>query len=88
MKTKMSITIDDELKQLFKAFAKSVWTNSSNLIQMMMSNALTTWEVRFKSNGYSFVVEDFSDNELGDLIKEWWKDYNKLTNLLKSRKWK
>ena len=38
MKTKMSITVDNDLKTLFNEFAKSIWTNSSNLIQMMMSN--------------------------------------------------
>ena len=60
MKTQMTITMDSELKEQFKQFAKKAGTNVSNLISMMASNLVQTQKIEF----------DFSDNSLDKIRTE------------------
>lgn len=45
MKTTMNISVDSSLKKAFKDVATAMWTNPSNLMQMLMTNAVNTGKV-------------------------------------------
>lgn len=45
MKTTMNISVDASLKKAFKEVATAMWTNPSNLMQMLMTNAVNTGKV-------------------------------------------
>lgn len=47
MKTTMTISLEKELKQKFTRFSRSLWTNPTNLLSMMMKSTLNSWEVKF-----------------------------------------
>lgn len=68
MKTTMTISLEKDLKQNFTNFSKSLGTNPTNLLSMMMKNTLNSWEVKFKSNPFLDIeIESFSDTEIKNL---------------------
>lgn len=47
MKTKMTITVDLEVKQQFQQLAARMWSNVSSLTNMYFVSAVNTWNVRY-----------------------------------------
>lgn len=77
MKTTMTISVDEDLKKEFFAFSKQIWTNPTNLVNMLMKNTITTREVNFRANNsLDLEIESFSEEE----IKSFWEDFIKKTN--------
>lgn len=67
MKTVLNINIDSELKKEFQLFAKELGTNPTNLLNMMIKEALRNWSVSFWRDAW--IVED----------KEWVSTLSKIT---------
>lgn len=68
MKTTMNISVEKGLKESFSVFAKSIWTNPTNLINMLMQDAVNHKRVNFSWNPYLDIdIESFSKEELEDL---------------------
>ena len=64
MKTTMTISLEKDLKEDFSTFARDIWTNPTNLLNMMMKNTLSTREVRFWKPILDIEVEPFSEEEV------------------------
>lgn len=85
MKTTMTISVDKELKDAFSNFSKQIWTNPTNLINMLMVNTISTRQVNFWSkNDDKFEIEAFSEEEMNSLMnnKSIQKNYDKLKKIL------
>jgi hypothetical protein len=68
MKTTMTISLEKDLKKNFTNFSRSLWTNPTNLLSMMMKNTLNSWEVKFSANPFLDIeVESFWDEEIKSL---------------------
>ena len=82
MKTQMTITVDQAVKQAFMNLSKKLWSNASNLISMFMANTVTTWEVTFKADALNMSIDQFSDIEIWELNNEWKEGYDKISKLV------
>jgi len=67
MKDTMTISLEKELKESFARFAKSLGTNPTNLLNMMMVHSLNTKSITFEAPQNFFELEQFSNSELKDL---------------------
>lgn len=81
MKTQMTITMDDYLRDELKKIAKKMWTNGSNLISMMVANLVNTWEAVFSINNLKTSIKwlEWSEEFTWSKLHEKWK--NILKNL-------
>lgn len=76
MKTTMNISVDQNLKDAFSKFAREIWTNPTNLINMLMQNSVNNGEVLFsRKNILDIEIEPFNDEE----IESFWEDFMKKT---------
>ena len=69
MKATMTISLPKDLKENFTYFAKSLWTNPTNLLCMIMKNTITTREVKFINPIFDIEIEPFSDEEIKSFSK-------------------
>lgn len=77
MKTTMTISVEEDLKREFFAFSKQIWTNPTNLVNMLMKNTIINREVNFRANNFlDLEIEPFSEDE----IKSFWDDFIKKTD--------
>lgn len=77
MKTTMTISVEEDLKKAFFTFSKQIWTNPTNLVNMLMQNTVSTREVNFRANNFlDLEIEEFSEDE----IKSFWEDFIIKTN--------
>ena len=69
MKTTMNISVEANLKEAFTNFAREIWTNPTNLINMLMQNSVNNREVLFtrKRPNLDIEIESFSKEELEEL---------------------
>ena len=71
MKTIMTISLEEELKKSFTDFAKSLGTNPTNLLCMMMKNSISSKEISFTNPSLlDLEIEPFSEEEIEDLMKD------------------
>jgi len=74
MKTTMNIIIDKELKDAFSAFAKDIWTNPTNLANMLIKNAVNKRKVSFSNNIIEVEPDKWEIKIIEDYLKrkkEW-----------------
>jgi len=68
MKTTMTISVEEDLKKAFFAFSKQIWTNPTNLVNMLMKNTIITKEINFRANNFlDLEIEPFSEEEIKSL---------------------
>jgi antitoxin component of RelBE/YafQ-DinJ toxin-antitoxin module len=83
MKTTMTISVDKELKNAFSNFSKQIWTNPTNLINMLMVNTINTRQVKFWSReSDDFEIEAFSEDEINSFSSEFIEKTNENTKKL------
>ncbi len=85
MKSTLTISLEKDLKEAFVSFAKSLWTNPTNLLNMMMKNSIVTRELNFVSpTNIDIEIEPFCNEEIKSLNnnKNIRRDYKKLEKLL------
>lgn len=83
MKTTITISLEKELKEDFTLFSRTLWTNPTNLINMLMKNAMNRRRVEFETPKLDIEIEPFSEAEIKSLwdnvkIQEWMKKLEKL----------
>lgn len=85
MKTQITITLDWHLREELKKIAKNMWTNSSNLINMLVANLINTWEMLLVTEKQWVTIEKIKWSE--EFI--WSELHNRWRKILKSiNKWK
>jgi antitoxin component of RelBE/YafQ-DinJ toxin-antitoxin module len=86
MKDTITISIEKDLKQEFVTFAKSLGTNPTNLLCMIMKDTIKKREVTFGNTMSSFEIEPFSEEEIKGFSENFIKKTNtntkKMENLL------
>lgn len=87
MKTTMNISVDASLKKAFKEVATAMWTNPSNLLQMLMTDAVNTGKISIDVFDCVHTEEDeaayqeaIKDLENGDVTTQ-----DEMTKLLESK---
>jgi antitoxin component of RelBE/YafQ-DinJ toxin-antitoxin module len=50
MKTRMTITVDKDVKDKFQQIAKNLWSNTSTLTNMFFVSVINTWSVNYYDN--------------------------------------
>lgn len=88
MKTTMTISLEKELKQNFTRFSRSLWTNPTNLLSMMMKNTLNSWEIKFSVNPFLDIdIESFwnEENKLLSSNKNIQKNTKKLQRIFSNK---
>ncbi len=85
MKATMTISVPKDLKENFTYFAKSLWTNPTNLLCMIMKNTITTREIKFTNPILDIEVEPLNDEEMKDLMND--KDIQENTKKLEKLLW-
>ena len=70
MKTTMTISIEEQIKKDFQEFAKDMWTNVTNLLSMFMRDSARKRELKFSGNNFNIEFENFSKENLDDLIND------------------
>jgi len=73
MKDTMTISLEKDLKKDFSEFAKSLWTNPTNLLCMMMKNTMVRRKVEFINPILDFEIEPFSNEEINNFSKNFLK---------------
>ena len=75
MKTTMNISVEKKLKEEFTSFAREIWTNPTNLINMLMQNSVNNREVSFtrKKANLDIEIEPFTNEE----IESFWEEFIK-----------
>lgn len=63
MKTNISISADEKLVEEFTTLAKELWTNRTNLLNMMMTDAIKSSNFTVKRKYFDIQVENFSQEE-------------------------
>lgn len=85
MKTTMTISVEEDLKKAFFIFSRQIWTNPTNLVNMLMKNTISTREVNFRADNFlDLEIEAFSEDEIRSLKsnKSIEKNTKKLEKLL------
>lgn len=73
MKTKMTITIDSEVKKEIQNLAKRMWANVSVLTNMFFVSAINTWSVHYYDDNtweklYKQYLESSEDDKQDELV--------------------
>ena len=85
MKTTMTISVDEELKKDFFNFSIEVWTNPTNLLNMLMKQTITTRELRFRTNNsLDLEIEAFNQDEINSFSSDFHKKTNENTKKLET----
>ncbi|MCH2188980.1 hypothetical protein MK079_04095 [Candidatus Gracilibacteria bacterium] len=64
MKDTLTISLEKEMKQDFTLFAKSLGTNPTNLLCMMIQSTMRGKKVEFHNPNIELEIESFSDTEI------------------------
>ncbi len=70
MKSTMTISLDKSLKEKFTDYAISLWTNPTNLLNMIIVNYIKSPTIIFKNPLLENDIEDFSDKQIKELMND------------------
>ena len=70
MKDTITISLEKGVKERFSKFAKSLGTNPTNLLNMMIIHSMNTKSITFCVPNISWEFESFSKSELDDIMSD------------------